>query len=85
MADGKRRLQYVDMMKGLAILAVVFFHLTAPCGFKSVLEHITECFVIGFFFFSGYFYKVGKRTIGEEIKIRFKGTMVPFIKYSLIF
>ena len=85
MANDKRRLQYVDMMKGLAILAVVFFHLTAPCGFKSVLEHITECFVIGFFFLSGYFYKVGKRTIGENIRIRFKGTMVPFIKYSLIF
>ena len=85
MANTKKRLQFVDMMKGLAILAVLFYHLTAPCGFKYVLEHITECFLIVFFFFSGYFFKVGKRSIGESIWTRFKATMLPFVKYSLIF
>lgn len=85
MADTKKRLQFVDMMKGLAILGVLFYHLTAPCGFKYVLEHITENFLIVFFFFSGYFYKVGKRFLGESIWTRFKATMFPFVKYSLIF
>ena len=85
MADTKGRLQFVDMVKGIAILAVVFYHLTAPCGFKNVLEHITESLLIAFFFFSGYFYKVGKRSLGESIKTRFKATMVPFVKYSLLF
>ena len=85
MADTKKRLQFVDMMKGLAILAVLFYHLTAPCGFKYVLEHITENFLIIFFFFSGYFYKVGKRSMGQSIWARFKATILPFVKYSLIF
>lgn len=85
MADTKGRLQFVDMVKGIAILAVVFYHLTAPCSFRVVLEHITESLLIAFFFFSGYFYKVGKRTVGESIKTRFKATMFPFVKYSLIF
>ena len=85
MADTKKRLQFADMMKGRAILGVLFYHLTAPCGFKYVLEHITENFLIVFFFFSGYFYKVGKRSLGQSIGTRFKATMFPFVKYSLIF
>ena len=58
MSDTKKRLQFVDMMKGLAILGVLFYHLTAPCGFKFVLEHITENFLIVFFFFSVYLQKL---------------------------
>ena len=85
MAETKGRLQFVDMVKGIAILAVVFYHLTAPCGFRYELEHITESLMIAFFFFSGYFYKVGRRTLGESILTRFKATIIPFIKYSLIF
>ena len=73
------------MMKGIAILGVLFYHILAPCGFKTVLMHLGEGFLITFFFFSGYFYKVGKRTLGENIIARFKGTMIPFVKYSLFF
>ena len=85
MAETKSRLQFVDMMKGIAILGVLFSHIIAPCGFKTVLMHIGESFLITFFFFSGYFYKVGKRSLGQNIITRFKATMIPFVKYSLFF
>ena len=36
-----KRLRHVDMVKGLAILEVVCYHLLAPNGFKTtVIDHI---------------------------------------------
>ena len=34
MAEEKKRLQYVDVIKGIGILFVVFFHLIAPCWWQ---------------------------------------------------
>ena len=73
------------MMKGIAILGIVFYHLLAPSLFKSFLIQITDSLLISFFFFSGYFHKPGKRTIKENLKRRTKSLMVPFFKYSLLF
>ena len=85
MADGKKRLVSVDALKGLAILVIVFYHLLAPCAVKTVLTHVGAPLLILFFFASGYFYKPGRRTIGENICARAKGTMIPFVKYGLLF
>ena len=85
LTTGNRRLQSVDAMKALAILTVVFYHLMAPCAVHTVLRHIIDPMLILFFFCSGYFHKPGRRTPGENIRIRLKTTMVPFIKYSLLF
>ena len=86
MAEEKKRLQYVDVIKGIGILFVVFLHLIAPCAFKNtVLNHLTEIFVVAFFFFSGYFYRPGKRSLGENIKNRAKSLMFPFFRFSLFF
>ena len=81
----QKRLNYVDMVKGLCALMVVFYHLTAPCGFKTVLDHLTESALIAFFFFSGYFHRPGKRTLGENLMTRVKAIMIPFLKYTLFF
>lgn len=85
MANEKKRLSSVDMLKGLAILGIVFYHLLAPCFAKTVLNHVTEALLILFFFCSGYFYKPGKRTLGENIKTRAKATLIPFFQYALLF
>ena len=85
MTQAKKRLATVDVMKGLAILFVVFYHLLAPCGVKTVVDHLTEIMLILFFFTSGYFYKPGKRTIGENIRNRASATMVPFLFYGVLF
>ena len=85
MADTGKRLQFADMVKGIAVLGVVAYHLLAPCGFKNFILTVTDCFLITFFFYSGYFYTPGKRTIRESLSVRFRTLMVPFVKWSLFF
>jgi fucose 4-O-acetylase-like acetyltransferase len=85
MAVEKKRLQFIDAIKGIAILWVIMFHLIAPCGFKNVIAQLTDVFVASFFFYSGYFHKPGKRTFGENMKNRAKSLLIPFFRYSLCF
>ena len=80
------RLQYVDAIKGIAILWIVFYHLIAACAFKTyVLNPLMELFLVLFFFFSGYFYNPDKGSIWQNIWKRSKSVLVPFFVYSLIF
>ena len=44
-----------------------------------------EIFLLVFFFYSGYFYKPGKKAITKSIADRSKALAVPFFKYSLVF
>ena len=82
----KKRLNYVDMVKGIAILEVVVFHLAAPNDFKiKFINPILFPLLVSFFFFSGYFYKPGKRTFKENVTARAKSLLIPFVKYGLIF
>lgn len=85
MATEKKRMQFIDAVKGIAIIWIVLYHLLAPCAFKNVVIHLTELFLVSFFFYSGYFYKPGKRTFGENMKNRAKSLMIPFFRYSLCF
>lgn len=85
MSAEKKRLFTVDALKGLAILVVVTYHLIAPSPFRKVLNHFVEIVLILFFITSGYFYRPGKRTLGESIATRAKATMIPFLSYSLAF
>ena len=80
-----KRLNYVDMVKGIAVLWVVFYHLISPGIVKDVLNHVIDTVLIAFFFYSGYFHKPGKLSIGENIIVRTKAVFVPFFKYSLLF
>ena len=83
--DGNKRLQYVDAVKGIAILWIVLYHLLAPCGFKNILSHLVDVFLTLFFFYSGFFYKPGKRSVGENLWNRAKSLMAPFFRFSLCF
>lgn len=85
MTEQKKRVQFVDMIKGIATLCVVFYHITAP----SIIKDITLGFgfpsLFAFFALSGYFYAPGKRSLKENIANRTKSLMIPFFKYSLCF
>lgn len=85
MSQAVKRLQFVDMVKGIAIIHVVFFHLLAASPVKSYFNHTIEIILVTFFFFSGYFHKPGKKSLGENLKSRAKALLVPFFKYSLFF
>ena len=81
----KKRLQFIDAIKGVAIVWIIMYHLIAPCGFKNVIIQVSELFVTAFFFYSGYFHKPGKRSFGENMKNRSKSLLIPFFRYSLSF
>ena len=83
--DSNKRLQYVDTVKGIAILWIVLYHLIAPCVFKEIINHLLELFLTAFFFYSGFFYKPGKRSVVENLRNRAKSLMVPFFRFSLCF
>lgn len=52
----KKRLNYVDMVKGLAIITVVCYHLLAPNTFRTVvIDHIMMPLLVSFFFFAVFF------------------------------
>ena len=86
MKTQKERLQYVDALKGIGILWIVFYHLTAAGSFKTyVLNPLMELFLVLFFFFSGYFYRPNKAPIGENIGKRAVSLLVPFVVYALLF
>ena len=83
--ETKKRLGYIDAMKGTAILIVVLYHLMPLSAVSFGFEHIGGVFLIMFFCLSGYFYSPGKKTFSENLKAKLKSLMVPFFKYSLIF
>ena len=81
----KKRLNYVDMVKGIAILIIILYHLAAPGSYRSFLDHTMESMLLLFFFFSGFFYRPGKKTFAENVKSRAKALLIPFFAYSLVF
>lgn len=86
MEANKKRLQFVDALKGIGVLWIVFYHLTAESGFKNyVLNPLMELFLVLFFFFSGYFYKSKATSLGKNIGKRALSLLVPFAVYALIF
>lgn len=74
----------MDIAKGLGVLTVVFYHIIVPGQAKTVLGVISNILMAMFFLASGYFYKPGKLSAGENIRKRFHAVMVPFLRYSLV-
>ena len=85
MTGFKKRVQFIDMIKGIAVLAVVFYHLTAPSLIHTVAAGLCSPSLFAFFALSGYFFTPGKRTLAENLSNRTKSLMIPFFKYSLLF
>ena len=81
----KKRVQFIDMVKGMTILCVAFYHIIAPGMFWRFFAGIIGSLFFCFFFFSGYFYSPGKKTLTESILSRAKSLLVPFFSYSLTF
>ena len=85
MSSEGNRVQYVDVIKGIAVIWIVLYHLIAPCGFKTIVTHLSGLFLVSFFYYSGFFYRTGKRSIGQNIGNRSKSVLIPFFRYSLSF
>ncbi len=84
MAD-KKRVKFIDMVKGLTILSIASYHIIAPGIVKFILAGICSIMFFSFFFYSGYLYTPGRAGIGKSIASRAKGLLLPFLQYSLSF
>ena len=77
-----------DIAKGMCMIFVVIFHIQV--FFNDVLSAnayrvfgLFATYLMPFFFFIvGYNYKLGKRTIRENIRNRFRQIFRPFLEYS---
>ena len=67
------RKNYIDYAKALCIAFVVFVH----TGF-SALNNILLFAMPLFFAATGYTFTIGKRSLKQNIIIRFKSIMIPF-------
>ncbi len=81
----KKRVKYVDMVKGLAILSIAAYHIIAPGVLRSIFAGMSCVLFFSFFFYSGYFYKPGKTSMKDSIIARAKSLLVPFFTYSISF
>lgn len=79
----KRRVKYIDMVKGITILCIALYHIVAPGIIRNVLAGICAVMFFSFFFYSGYLYTPGKDKVKRSIGKRAKGLLLPFVKYSI--
>ena len=85
----KKRIDEIDMAKGLAILFVFLIHLNEVTGLKwtgsalaNILFTFPECIPILFFICSGYVYRAKGSVLYDSIK-RIKQLLIPFVGYGL--
>jgi fucose 4-O-acetylase-like acetyltransferase len=71
MPASKRELMF-DYAKFFLILLVILDHIQLTNSYLDIWP------LIAFFFISGYFYKRGRRTLGEFAKNRFQRLIIPF-------
>ncbi|MBQ8974254.1 MAG: acyltransferase family protein [Oscillospiraceae bacterium] len=75
----KRRLDYIDIAKGMLILAVVFSH--AWFANSDILGDFIPFSMPAFFFLSGYTYKTGRGYL-KNIGKRALGLLVPYVLFG---
>lgn len=75
-----KRVDYIDYAKALCVILVVFVH----TGF-SVLNHVILFMIPLFFAATGYTFSCGKRTVGQNVAIRFKSILLPYFLFMLIY
>ena len=87
------RIGYIDALRGLAMILVVYFHIAAygfgsyELGYNDIIERFR---MPTFFFISGWlFYKAGRiwhrRTITDIIRKKFMVQIVPTAVFMLLY
>ena len=84
MAATNKRIGYVDAAKGILMMIVMLYHIIATCPLKEFLSGFGGPVVCAFFILSGYFFRSGAKSFGENVRRRAKTLMIPFLVYSLV-
>ncbi len=69
----KKRLQYVDMARGIAMICIVLGHLKNP-----ILNRFVYTFHVPIFYFITGFFTNDKKPVGEFVKNKAKTLLVPY-------
>ncbi len=76
----KKRLDFLDIAKGIGIIFVLYSH---SSGFPIFGNAVVDFYMPLFFFVSGYVYKEG-RTPAANIKRKLKQLIIPYAGYTLL-
>ena len=82
--DEVKRIGYVDSARGVLMIMIMLYHIIAACPLKEFLSGIGGPALCTFFILSGYFFRSGEKSFGENVKRRAKTLLVPFLIYSLV-
>ena len=72
----KRRLNWIDVSRGIAFLMVIYSHLEYKNDF--LMHFFSPVFLTTFFFVSGYLYKEG-RSFKQVLEQRTRTLLLPFL------
>ena len=78
-----KRIECVDITKGLAIIVVVISHLVMVSSVSDVITRVFGGLMGVFFMLSSYFYKPGKGYL-FNVKKRFFQVVIPFLVYTFV-
>lgn len=84
MGEGKRRIEWIDIAKGIGILLVVLAHLNRNMS-EGFVTYAYSFHLPLFFFLSGYLFSHEKYKSSKEFVIsRFKALIVPYMFFAAI-
>jgi len=84
-ASKHRRIASLDLLKLLAVFAVIFIHLPASDLPRQVCNQLARFAVPCFFIVSGYLFASSSATGRSAIENRIKRIMVPFLAWALFY
>jgi fucose 4-O-acetylase-like acetyltransferase len=82
----RQRKNYIDITKGISIIAIVLLHYDQDLIPKNINNWIGSFMIVSFYFTSGWLFGLSKNKISikELIKKRIRSLGVPYLWFSLI-
>ena len=86
----KKRIDEIDMIKGILILFVVISHVAGFAGIRglypiasNIISTLVLIAMVTFYILSGYTYNQGSKTLMETIGKRIKSIVLPYYAYAI--
>jgi len=82
----KKRINYIDLLRGFAIFLIVLYHMIGYSkNLDDTLIYLSSFHVSLFFLISGFTYNSKDISFKEYFKHKFKRIMIPFFIFSILF
>jgi len=82
----KKRIDYIDLLRGFAIFLIVFYHMIGYSkNLSNILIYLSSFHVSLFFLISGFTYNLKDISFKDYFIKKFKNIMIPFFIFSILF